>query len=92
MIDSMQAIRDFWGKNEYHLTAFPVKHKAPFALICPGGGYGMVCSFVEGKPYAKALNKLGYSAFVLRYRTKDKARFPAPMDDLARAVDYIRAC
>lgn len=89
MIDFVQSVKDYWGKNEYKLTAFLLKHKAPFALICPGGGYGMVCSFAEGKPYAEALNKLGYSAFVLRYRTKDRAHYPAPMDDLAQAVNYI---
>lgn len=89
MIDLWQATKDFYSKNEYALESYPIKKKSKFALICPGGGYEMVCSFVEGKPYAKALNELGFSAFVLRYRVKGKARFPAPMDDLARAVRYI---
>lgn len=51
----------------------------------------MVCSFVEGAPYAKALNAKGYSAFVLYYRCKDKARFPAPQDDVAKALKDILA-
>lgn len=51
----------------------------------------MVCSFIEGVPYAKKLNEMGYSAFVVHYRIKKKARFPAPLDDLARAVKDILA-
>jgi acetyl esterase/lipase len=89
MINYFQAIRDRYSKNEYNLTHYPVDGKSKFALVCPGGGYGMVCAFVEGRPFAKALNRLGYHVFVLRYRVREKARFPAPMDDLAKAVRYI---
>ena len=46
----------------------------------------MVCSFVEGMPIAKALNKCGYHAVVAYYRTKKKARFPNPHEDLKRAI------
>lgn len=59
------------------------------AVICPGGGYSLVCSFMEGLPYAKKLNEMGYSAFVVHYRVKKKAKFPAPQDDLARAIKDI---
>lgn len=86
-----QAARDYWRRRGYfleeHLVRYGKKH--PFALICPGGGYEMVCSFVEGLPYAKRLNELGYSAFVLYYRCRKKARFPAPEDDIARALRDI---
>ena len=63
----------------------------PFAVICPGGGYTMVCSFIEGVPYARKLNEMGISAFIVYYRVKDQARFPAPQDDLAQAVRDIFA-
>lgn len=46
----------------------------------------MVCSFVEGFPYAKRLNEQGYSAFVLYYRYRKNVRHPAPMDDLVRVL------
>ncbi len=71
------------------LDYFPAGPGAPFALICPGGGYMVVVSFWEGFPVAAALNRMGYSAFVLTYRTGANARYPAPMDDLARAVAFI---
>jgi len=86
-----QAAIDFWRGNRYGLKEYVIKDgkKHPFAVICPGGGYEMVCSFVEGVPYAKRLNELGYSAFIVYYRCKGKAKYPAPQDDLARAVKDI---
>lgn len=56
------------------------------AIVCPGGGYRRVCSFIEGRPFVKKLNRMGYHAFVLYYRVKDRARYPYPQEDLARAV------
>ncbi len=89
----IQAAKDTWRPNRYVLKEYVLRDgkRHPFALICPGGGYRRVCSFVEGKPYAKALNAKGYSAFVLYYRCKDKARLPAPQDDVARALKDILA-
>ena len=80
---------DHFGPNRYELEHFLVPGKAPFALICPGGGYEVVCSEHEGTAYAKALNRKGIHAFVLHYRVKDKARYPAPQDDVARAIREI---
>lgn len=61
----------------------------PVAIICPGGGYHWVCSFIEGRPYAKKLNAMGYSAIVVHYRCGNKYPYPTPQDDLARAIKYI---
>ncbi len=84
-------VSDYVHENRYELEAYPILDGDvhPFAVICPGGAYGMVCSFVEGLPYARKLNECGYAAFVVRYRCKEKAAYPAPMDDLARAVRDI---
>ena len=88
---AVEAAKDYWRPNQYALKEYVLRDgkKHPFAIICPGGGYSMVCSFVEGLPYAKKLNEQGYSAFVLYYRCRKKARYPAPMEDLARAVGDI---
>lgn len=75
--------------NRYELKPYLLPQKTKFALILPGGGYSFVCGAYEGFPVAKELNRLGYSAFVLRYRTKKKGRFPAPQDDVARALKFI---
>lgn len=90
---SLQACGDFWRLNRWKMKSYLIQdgEKHPFAVICPGGGYGMVCSFLEGEPYARQLNAKGISAFVLYYSVKSKAKCPAPQDDLARAVREILA-
>lgn len=84
---------DMLRPNRYALRPYLINDgKAhPFAVICPGGGYGAVCSFVEGKPFAEKLNELGYNAFVVYYRVKNKARYPNPQEDLERAIEEIFA-
>ena len=54
-------------KNQYALKPYLVRDGQvhPVAVICPGGGYRRICSFIEGHPYAKALNRLGYHAVVV---------------------------
>lgn len=88
MWEMLQAAYDFWRPNKYGIKPYLCKdgRKHPVAIICPGGAYSMVCSFVEGMPIAKALNKCGYHAVVAYYRTKKKARFPNPHEDLKRAI------
>jgi acetyl esterase/lipase len=54
----------------------------------PGGGFAYVGSVHEGFPYAAAISRQGYNAFVLRYRVGSGA--PAT-EDLAAAVSYIVA-
>ena len=89
--EKFAAFKDVTRKPGYELKFYPAPggKKAPFALIAPGGGYMAVCSFVEGEPFARELNKRGYSAFVVYYRVKKEAHFPAPQDDMARALREI---
>lgn len=65
------------------------------AIICPGGGYGMVSCVNEGHPVALWLNSLGVSAYVLKYRlpgTPDADyHHPVPLADLQRAIRLIRS-
>lgn len=68
---------------------FPGKPGAPFVMVVPGGGYEIVCSIFEGFPVANALNKMGYHAFVVDYRSGRDALAPNPQDDLAAAVRYV---
>lgn len=86
-----QAFLDSIHENCYELKPYLLEDGKvhPFAVICPGGSYSMVASFVEGLPIAQKLNQMGYHAFVVYYRVRNKARFPAPQDDLARAVREI---
>lgn len=92
-LDTMQLVWDLLlAPNSYRLdTRFVLRDgkKHPFALIVPGGAYRSVCSFIEGTPIARKLNDKGVSAFILYYRVREKAAYPAPQDDLARALREI---
>lgn len=92
-VDIQQSIKDlFFTPNKFRLDdRFVIRDGKthPFAILVPGGGYTVVCSFSEGVPVAKKLNQQGISAFIVYYRTRKKAAFPAPMEDLATAVRYV---
>ena len=87
----MQEIYDRCRPSKYELKKFLIRDgkKHPFALICPGGGYGCVCSFVEGVPFMEELKKKGYSVFILYYHIQEEAKYPAPQEDVARALRDI---
>ncbi len=60
---------------------------APFAVICPGGGFSYVGSVHEGFPYAAEISRRGYNGFVLRYRAGHGGTVAT--QDLAAALTYI---
>lgn len=72
---------------------FPAAEQATGAavVICPGGGYGGLAAH-EGRDYALWLNAHGIAGFVLKYRLGSAGyRHPAMMNDVNRAVRYVRA-
>lgn len=82
-----QQKRDDPAKNVTGLFFFRGKPGAPFAVICPGGGFSYVGSFQEGFPYAMELSQKGYNFFVLKYRVGGGG-MPATQD-LATALSYL---
>ena len=70
---------------------FLIKKHAPTVIVCPGGAYEFLSFNAEGGDYAKAFNKAGFNVFLLNYRVAGAARFPNPMEDLARAICFIKA-
>lgn len=79
---------DLDGKAMTGLAAFPLEKKSKFVVICPGGGYGALCSLLDGYSYARELNAMGYAAFVVGYRVAPHTQ-PMPQEDLAQAVRFI---
>ncbi|HEY7212892.1 MAG TPA: alpha/beta hydrolase [Bryobacteraceae bacterium] len=66
-------------------------HLVPTAVIVfPGGGYMHLAFDYEGTEVAEWLNRLGISAFVLRYRLGPKYRYPVELWDAQRAIRYVR--
>ena len=75
---------------------FPEKGKAngTAVIICPGGGYAILAIGHEGYAVAKEFNKIGVTAFVLKYRLPsdqimvDKAI--GPLQDAQTAIMLVR--
>lgn len=60
----------------------------PFVIICPGGGYSILCMNKEGTEVAEWLNSIGVSAAVLKYRVpKNRA---GALEDAKQAVRLAR--
>lgn len=60
-------------------------------VICPGGGYQILAVDHEGTQVAKWYNRIGVTAFVLKYRLAPRYKHPAPMQDVQRALQYVRS-
>lgn len=76
------------------LTLYPVSgsEKVPTGVVvCPGGGYVHLAMDHEGRQVAEWLNKLGISAFVLKYRLGPTYHYPVQLWDAQRALRYVRS-
>ena len=73
------------AKAHTGLFFFKGKRGAPFAVVCPGGGFSYVGSLHEGFPLAVQMNKRGYNIFVIKYRVNGGVA----TQDLAAALTYI---
>lgn len=74
------------AKRNTGLFFFRGKPGAPFAIVCPGGGFAYVGSLHEGFPLAKRISELGFNAFVIRYRIGGEQR---AAEDLAAAITFV---
>lgn len=100
MEEKSQVIYDVYPKEEWEkepdkeqvkLIHMPGDPDKPFILVCPGGGYAREWVLVEGYPIAEQLNRMGYSAFILIYRTGQKKLLPKPLNDIAAALKFLAA-
>lgn len=63
-------------------------------IVCPGGGYNLLAYDLEGDEVCLWLNELGITAILLKYRVprrEGKEKHEAPLQDLQRAISYVRA-
>jgi acetyl esterase/lipase len=74
------------AKESTGIFFFRGKPGAPFAIVCPGGGFSYVGSLHEGFPLALEISKKGYNAIVIRYRIGSEQW---ATEDLAAAIAYI---
>ncbi len=93
--------KDWWVKNIHNpsVTLYlpPAEQvNGTSVLICPGGGHRELVFNAEGKDAAEYFNKLGITAFVLKYRLAREENSPYSLDihtrqDVNRAMRLIRS-
>jgi acetyl esterase/lipase len=69
-------------------------NKTAAVIICPGGGYGILAASHEGSDVAREFNRMGITAFVLKYRLPDDStmldKSIGPLQDAQRAIQFVR--
>jgi len=96
-----EVARDYWVRNIHDpsLIAFPADpaHRNGAAIvIMPGGGHKLLVWTNEGTKVATALNRMGITAFVLKYRLANEPGSKYSVegdaaDDARRAMRWVRA-
>lgn len=96
-----ETVRDSYVSNVHDpsLTVYPAdaRHANGAAVIVvPGGGHRMLVAVNEGMLPAKALNRFGVTAFVLKYRLAREGDAGYTIEghaaaDLRRAIRWVRA-
>lgn len=90
------SVTEFFSKvTTPTLTLFtPEKSNGTAVIICPGGAYANLYIDGEGYKMAKWFNKIGITAFVLKYRLPNdeimKDKTIGPLQDAQEAIRYIR--
>jgi acetyl esterase/lipase len=93
--------QDWWVKNIHNpsVTAFPAdrSHNSGAAIvILPGGAHREIVWTSEGPNVARALNRMGINAFVVKYRLAGEpgSTYSVERDetaDVRRAMQWVRA-
>ncbi len=84
------------GKNISDMPTLTVFLPQPNAgngtsvIVAPGGAYVGLASNLEGRQVADWLSTHGVTAFVLRYRLGPKYVYPIPLEDVQRAIRFVR--
>ena len=93
--------KEYWVKNVHNptLTVFPADPShanGASVIVIPGGGHRILVWTTEGVNVARALNRMGITVFVLKYRLarEEGSRYTIEGDaagDARRAVRWVRA-
>lgn len=78
------------GDNARIELFFPKKPNGQMVIVCPGGGYWKVATWLEGLYVAEWLLKQDITVCVLNYRVAEKIH-EIPLRDVQNALRYCRA-
>lgn len=73
------------------LTFYPAKDSGKpnaMVVVCPGGGYNILCMDKEGTEIAEWLNSIGISAGILKYRCPQNRE--GALQDAQQAIKLVR--
>ncbi len=75
------------------LDAWVPEGKGPFAavIVVHGGGFTAGDKQTYVKPLFDPLTRGGFAWFTINYRLAPKYRFPAAVDDVERAVEWVKS-
>ena len=83
--------------SEPSITVYPAMRPTATksaVIVCPGGAYEFLSYDSEGSEVCEWLNSLGITSVLLKYRVprrEGRAKHAAPLQDLQRAISYLRA-
>lgn len=90
--------KDYWVRNVNNpsLTVFrPQRRNGTAVIVIPGGAHKLLVWTTEGVNVARALDRYGLTAFVLKYRLAREEGSPYSIEDavtdVRRAVRWVRA-
>ena len=73
--------------------ADPAKNTGAAVMVCPGGGYYILATDLEGTEVCAWLNSIGVNAVLLKYRVPRREGLPPhvpPLQDAQRALGLVR--
>lgn len=92
-----EAVLRITGVSRPTITIYEASQEAAngsAVIVCPGGAYHHLAYDLEGDEVCLWLNELGITAILLKYRVprrEGREKHDAPLQDLQRAVGYVRA-
>jgi len=91
VIEQKNSVYHSIGTRDLHLDSyiFKLRKKLPAIIMLHDGGWksGDKSMF---QPFAEAIALKGYQCFAIEYRLSDEAKYPAGIDDVLKAIEYIK--
>ncbi len=81
-------IREINGTSRFDLY-FPENPNGQMVVICPGGGYRVVCTYGEGLYVAEWMLKRGITVAIAKHRMPN-GHWTVPLDDIQEIFYYCR--
>ena len=89
MVGDLGQITDINGTARFDIY-FPEKPNGQMVVMCPGGGYAVVCTYGEGLYAAQWLLERGITVAVAKHRMPN-GHWTVPLDDMQEIFRYCRA-